>query len=248
MRILISLPIYKRDWILPKWFEFIENQTIPLEDIGFQFELGSDDDETHEILWEWQSQHPQCFLFDAQINVAEKHNQHLEGQRAWKRDEYLRMVVFRNNLLERACTKIDMFDRYFSLDSDVLLEDPKTLEVLSNHDKDVVTPLMYMTPNDTQYPNAMNWYSKPPGRFVAKRTKLVDGLTKIDVPMAAVMMKPEVVQNVRYVWHAQGEDIGFATQLYEAGYESFIDTNIYTPHVMHRVQMPDYLKNGDLRG
>lgn len=252
MRILISLPIYKRDWILPKWLECIENQTIPLTNIGFQFELGPDDDDTHEILWEWQSQHPECFLFDAQINAAEKHSHHLEGQRAWKREEYLKMVTFRNNLLERAAQRLDSFDRYFSLDSDVLLADPQTLEKLSGFDVDVISPLMYMTfknneDYDTRFPNSMNWHSTGT-KFLARRNTVTSGLQKLDVPMAAVMMKPDVVDKIRYRWHPQGEDIGFATELFDNQISSYIDYDVYTPHIMHRAQLADYIKNGDPRG
>lgn len=247
MKILISLPIYKRDWILKEWLKCIEGQTIPLSDIGFQFELGTDDSETHDILWEWQQAHPECFAFDARINAAENHAHHQEGQRSWRRDEYLRMVTFRNNLLERARTKLNQFDRYFSLDSDVLLKEPNTLEVLANHDKDVVSPLMYMTSDSTKFPNSMDWRSLG-SSFVAKRNDLGHGLVKIDVPMAAIMMKPEVVDKTNYIWHAQGEDIGFATQLYENNFESYIDYDLYCPHIMHRSQLQDYLKNGDNRG
>jgi len=251
MRILISLPIYKRDWILPKWLECIENQSIPLSDIGFQFELGPDDDDTHEILWEWQSQHPECWCFDARINAAEKHSHHLEGQRAWKREEYLKMVTFRNNLLERATQKLEQFDRYFSLDSDVLLDDPLTLEKLAACDVDVVSPLMYMTYKnnedyDRRFPNSMNWHSTG-AKFLARRNQVTEGTQRIDVPMAAVMMKPNVVEKVRYIWHPQGEDIGFAVGLYDQGIESYINYNVYTPHIMHRAQLVDYIKNGDPR-
>lgn len=248
MKILISLPIYQREWILPEWLKCIESQTVPLKNIGFQFELGPDDEETHNILWDWHQKNPEVFLFDAQVNSGEKHFHHIEGQRAWKRDEYLRMVSFRNNLLEKACERINKFDRYFSLDSDILLSNPNTLEILANHNKDVVSPLMYMTPTGTDYPNSMDWSHNTSKPFSAKRNKLGKGLTKINVPMAAVMMKPKVVKNTRYIWHPQGEDIGFATQLHINGYSSYIDYDIYTPHIMHRSNLIDYMKNGDSRG
>jgi hypothetical protein len=247
MRILISLPIYKREWILPFWLKAIENQTIPLKDIGFQFELGQQDDATHNILWEWNQKHPECWLFDPQINYRETHFVHLEGQRAWRRDEYLRMVSFRNNLLEKAASRSKKYDYYLSLDSDIILENPKTLETLVSHNKDIVSPFMFMTPFGREYPNAMDWASTKE-RYVGRRKEVGQGLQRADVVMAAVMMSPEVVKNVRYIWHPQGEDLGFASELHKQGYESYIDFDLYVPHIMHQGQLNSYLKNGDDRG
>ena len=248
-RILISLPIYKREWIVKYWLECIENQDIPLANIGFQFLLGEDDSSTHDVLWDWQSAHPECFLFDAQIDISSPHQTHEEGIRAWHKEEYLRMVSFRNDLLERASERIDSFDFYFSLDSDVLLERPDTLSVLSGHKKDVVSPLMFMKPTDELFPNSMDWDILPGtgDQSKARRNNVSTGLVKIDVPMAAVMMSPDVVAKTRYSWHPQGEDIGFAGNLYLNGFDSYIDYDLYTPHIMHRYQLADYLANGDPR-
>jgi len=68
--ILIGLPIYKREWILPYWIEAIERQDFPQENLGFLFNLGPDDEATHEILWEWQSRSPHFKIFDAQIMMT----------------------------------------------------------------------------------------------------------------------------------------------------------------------------------
>ena len=62
--IIIGCPIYKRDWILPAWLYFIENQSVNLSDIGFVFELGTDDDETIGVLSAWKKHHPEVKIFD----------------------------------------------------------------------------------------------------------------------------------------------------------------------------------------
>ena len=231
---------------MPYWLKAIEDQTIPLSDIGFQFELGHPDGATHDILWEWQQSHTECWLFDAQINEAEPHKTHEEGKRSWKVEEFLRMVTFRNNLLERAAVRLDKFDYYFSLDSDVILEDPRTIEKLVSYKKDVVSPYMFMTPHDVDYPNGMNW-AITGSDWVGKRIRLETGLVEVDVPMAAILMSKKVVESVRYEWHPQGEDIGFAKNLYKQGFDSFIDFDTYAPHIMHRAQLKDFLANGDSR-
>lgn len=279
-RILISLPVYKREWLLPYWLKAIEEQTIPLSNIGFQFQLGPDDDATHDMLWEWHEAHPECFCFDGQIDLSNHHATHAEGIRGWAQDEYLRMVSFRNDLLDRAVEKMELFDYYMSLDSDVLLYNPDTLETLASYNTDVVCPLMYMTPpaldellpdemrlfKDEEYPNAMFWLYRPvesnplagAGRRVTRRIdtgqelpqsqrEIKTGLEQIDVPMAAIMMSPDVVSKVRYIWHSQGEDIGFATQLYLNGFKSYLDHDLHAAHIMHKWQLAHYLENGDRR-
>ena len=247
MRILISLPIYQREWILPLWLGALESQTIGLENLGFQFELGPKDDRTHDLLWDWHTKHPELLLFDGQINMLENHRTHEEGKRAWQQDEYLRMVSFRNSLIERAVERMDDFDYYFSLDSDVLLTNPITIERLASHGKDVVSPLMYMTPHDNKYPNAMDWASTG-DRYIGKRIELQKGgLQQVDVPMAAIMMSPDVVKKTRYIWHPQGEDLGFASNLHKNKFKAYLDLDLYVPHVMHRYHMEDYLLRGDHR-
>jgi hypothetical protein len=83
--------------------------------------------------------------------------------------------------------------------------------------------------------------------YVGKRMEVQTGLQKADVVMAAVMMSPEIVRNVRYIWHPQGEDLGFASELHKQGYESYIDFDLYAPHIMNQSQLSCYLEKGDAR-
>lgn len=247
--ILIAAPVYKREWILPKWFEFIENQDYPLSNIGFLFELGPDDDETHDILWNWHLNHPEVICFDAQIDDTRPHNEHKEGTRHWTRARYFNMVQFRNSLLERATAMADKFDYYFSLDTDLFLEDPQTLNTLvddiQKDEVDVVSPLAYMTPKQRSHPSIMYWHNKPGGQ-AARRHDLFqkDSLYKVDIVMAAVFMSKPVFTRARYCWHKFGEDLGFATDLASYGFNSYTDTRIYLPHIMNRKMLEEYLDTG----
>jgi hypothetical protein len=248
-KILIGAPIYDRAWVLPYWFQSIENQNYDLGNVGFIFELGPNDDETHNLLWDWHMKHPEFLVFDGQINETKNHFSHPDGHRNWSTDKYYNMVTFRNNLLEKATALKDQFDYYFSLDSDILLEDPETLNILVDDieqpDVDVVSPLSYMTPRDMAYPSIMYWNGMPGGiakrdlnRFRAKE------LFKVDIVMAAVLMSKKVFTQVRYEWHKQGEDLGFATNLARSGFNSYSDTRVYTPHIMHKTILNEYLVRG----
>ncbi len=250
MKILIGSPVYQRAWILGDWFKCIENQTIPLSEIGFIFELGPNDEETHQVIWEWHLSHPQVAFFDAIVRDDIKHYTHPDGQRTWSKTAYYKMVDLRNSLLERAnCIRPE---KYFSLDSDLLLEDPQTLEklyhMLNRDGVDAVSPLSYMYPKGINFPSVMTWIDG-----VGKRASRSLGDYKIgetfksDVIMAAVMMNPDVCRDIRYVWHPQGEDLGWSGECAKNNYGLYCASDIYVPHIMHRWMLDEYKTIGDPR-
>lgn len=248
-KVLIALPVYKREWILPTFLKCIENQNYPLDHLGFMFELGPDDPETHNILLEWGDKHPEFFMFEGQIEITKRHFQHAEGERAWNLSRYENMAIFRNSLLTRATEKQDQFDIYFSLDSDLLLEDPNTIlrlvETLVQNDLDTLSPLCFMTPTSRSFPNCMYWESAPGGMAKRDLSKFKeDSLQECDIIMAAVMMSKRVFTKAKYYVHPLGEDIGFATDLARHGFKSYLDSRIYVPHMLHRYMLDNYLKTG----
>jgi len=246
-KILIGAPIYDRAWIIPHWFKAIEEQSgFNLSDIGFVFEAAPNDEETHELLFDWHSKHPEVACFDVEINTTQKHTKHQNDKRGWTKDRYYHMVAFRNNLLDKAIGYD--FDRYFSLDTDVLLEDKSTLEKLYSFTSDPVaaSPLMFMSQATRQHPSTMSWAHRPGA--VARRTDYPLGTTfKTDVIMAAKMMSKPVFQNVRYEWHRQGEDLGWSANCAKAGYDLYCLSDIYAPHIMSRNMLKRYLATGDNR-
>jgi hypothetical protein len=244
MKILIGCPVYKRAWLLTDWFNYIEQQTMPLSDLGFIFELGPNDDETHDLLWQWHMDHPQVGFFDGVIREDEVHRSQAEGVRQWVPDDFLKMATLRNHLLNRV-TCIGP-ERYFSLDSDILLTNPNTLEVLYNETKTkhAASPLTYMWPQDKNFPSVMTWVDSPGGRARRSRESYPLGTTfRADIIMAAKMMTPPVYENVRYSWHKQGEDLGWCTDAARQGYELWCVSSLYAEHIMHR-WMLDKFKSG----
>lgn len=243
--ILISMPVYKRDWILPKWIECIENQNYPKHKLGFLFELGPDDDATHDILWDWQTR-SSYKIFDAQVQMTITHHVHEERERTWCAEKYINMVELRNSLLERATVFADQFDYYFSLDSDLLLTNPESLNLLveaAESGKEVLSPLSYMTPHDTDFPSVMTWnddYKQHCSRHLLDYK--IGEVFPADVVMAAVFMSKPVFTTARYRWHRQGEDIGFAKDLFEHGFQSYAAWNIYCPHIMHKYMLDDFMQ------
>ena len=248
MRIIIGGPTYQRDWILTDWFAAIEKQTFPLSDIGFVFELGPNDDKTHEALFSWHANHPEVFCFDVEIERNQSHITHKENERVWTHNRYKMMAQLRNSVLERV-TCINP-DRFFSLDSDILLEDPNTISRLVEltETRDAVSTLAYMKPTDTCYPNLMSWVSSPGGN--ARRIYSNYSLGEVfqsDIIMASKMMTRQVFQNVRYRFHRKGEDLGWSYECHKQGYKLYCASDLYTPHIMHKWMLPWYYMFGDIR-
>ena len=250
MKILIGSPVYQRAWVLKDWFKFIENQTMPLSDIGFIFELGPNDDDTHEIIWQWHRDHPEVAFFDATIREDINHTTHPDGHRTWTKDAYHKMVELRNSLLERVnCVKPE---KYLSLDSDLFLEDPQTLEklyhMLDRDGIDAISPLSYMYQKDIKFPSVMTWMDGPGNRATRMLADYKIGETfRADIIMAAVMMNPVVYENSRYAWHPQGEDLGWSAECAKQNFNLYCASDIYVPHIMHKWMLDQYYAIGDPR-
>jgi len=228
--------------------EAIEKQNFPMENLGFVFELGPEDEATHEMLWNWNLAHPEFLMFDGQVRLDVRHMSHNEGQRQWTAEKYFTMVDLRNSLLNRATEASDTFDFYFSLDSDLLIEDPNTLSKLveyASQGRDVISPLSYMTPYGNNYPSVMSWVDYPGGRATRKiDTYPIGEIFKADIVMAAVFMAKPVYTTVRYRHHKQGEDLGFAAELTRHNFSSYCASDIYCNHVMHKRNLAEYIKDG----
>jgi hypothetical protein len=246
MFVLIGLPIYCREWILPAWFAALEAQDVPLADMGFVFELGPDDTATSDILFGWHASHPEVRCFEVAVDNAVEHEAHAEGHRTWNPPRYAVMAHLRNRLLDRAICLAP--DRYLSLDSDILLRDPGTVSELVRltGSLDAVSPLTYMTVNGTEFPNAMTWNGTV-GYHAIRSNYPIGTLFEADVIMAAVMMSRPVYEQSRYRAHRQGEDLGWSLHMHELGFKMWNASYLGADHVMHRSMLETYHDLGDPR-
>jgi hypothetical protein len=248
MKLLIGCPIYKRDWILNHWIRCIITQSTPITDIGFIFECSSNDEKTTGILEAWKKYDKNIPFFHIDYRDDIPHFEHRENGRQWTISRYENMVNLRNSLLQKA--RQIQPDYYFSLDSDILLENPNTIELLIAHVKDgahAVSPLMFMTPNNTMYPSVMTWREEMPDKARRLEKYPIGTYFQADVIMAAKMMSKEVYNNVDYSIHSQGEDVGWSLNCREKKYKLFSASYIYAPHIMNEMMYNDYTANGDLR-
>jgi hypothetical protein len=248
MKLIIGCPIYKRDWILPEWIKCLINQSIDMNDVGLIFETSPDDFETVNSLITWKKIDKRFPLFEINERQDISHFEHQNNGRQWTMSKYHNMVSLRNSLLD-AVRKYQP-DFYFSLDSDILLQNPNTIELLMAHLKDgadAVSPLMYMTPTDNKYPSVMSW-KDPEYDLAYRKSKYPLGTYfQSDIIMAAKMMSKDVYNNVNYEFHKQGEDLGWCRDAAKKGFKLFSASYIYAPHIMSPLMHQHYLTNGDIR-
>jgi hypothetical protein len=248
MKLIIGCPIYKRDWIFPLWASAIERQSIPLNKIGFVFEVSADDEKMHDMLVLWRKYHREIPHFEINKREDIPHFEHAPNSRQWTISKYENMVNLRNSLLTRVRQLSP--DYYFSLDSDVIIKNDSTLELLIGHIKDgtdAVNPLMYMTPFGTDFPSVMSWIDKDQFKATRNKDYPIGTFFESDVIMAAKMMSKKVYENVDYEIHSQGEDLGWSANASKKGYSLACASYIYAPHIMHQQMLEVFKKEGDSR-
>lgn len=248
MKLIIGCPIYKRDWILPSWINCIINQSINMSDVGLIFETSPNDFATVNSLITWKKLDKRFQIFEINERNDIPHFEHENNGRQWTMSKYHNMVSLRNSLLS-SVRKYNP-DFYLSLDSDVLLSNPNTIELLIAHIKDgadAVSPLMFMTPNDSRFPSVMSWTNHDQNLGYRKEQYPLGEYFESDIIMAAKMMSKDVYSNVDYEFHKQGEDLGWCKNARDKGYKLYSASYIYAPHIMSKDIYYNYLTNGDNR-
>ncbi len=200
------------------------------------------------MLWAFHERHPEVFHFDGIINETVPHGEHTENCRIWSEIKYLSMSKMRNNILDLATAMQDKFDYLFSLDSDILLKDPETINKLLAYSElypdTVISPLSYMSPYNKEHPSIMSWLVQPGMRAGRPLDNYPIGEPFIaDIVMAAVLMPKSVFTKVRYRGHRQGEDLGFAYDLWRNGFRSLAASDIECPHVMYPSMLDSHAKS-----
>lgn len=248
MKLLIGCPIYKRSWILPTWIKCIISQSVDMSNIGLVFEAAPDDESTIASLEAWKKYDKRIPYFNINIREDIPHFEHSENGRQWTVSRYENMTSLRNSLLSKV-REVEP-DYYFSLDSDILIENTSTLELLIAHivdGADAVSPLMFMTPHNILYPSVMSWRSQQDTMAYREERYPLGTYFQSDVIMAAKMMSKKTYTEVDYSIHNQGEDVGWSLNCREKNLKLFSASYIYAPHIMNKIMYNMFMQNGDER-
>ncbi len=139
VKVLIHTPVSNRAWILPTFLEALAAQILP-DGIAreYFFDVNDTQDSSLSILenFEHASQHP--------VRISSWKWAPLNMQdHEWSEERYRRMIVLRNAALVEA--KKHGADFLFSIDSDVILEDPNTLVHFIESDVPVIAGVFMAT-------------------------------------------------------------------------------------------------------
>jgi hypothetical protein len=233
MKVVVGAPVAARDWALKRWFECLYSQTRVPDEFVFVVK-DVDGDRSRQLLHELGPKPPALsYAIDTTRYVPRMERnsvgaEYVYADFAWRRNRLLQMVRKREP------------DVFLSLDTDIMLEDPTTIERLLEllERAPVAAPLTYLHPAAaaSECFNAGWWAGGEPGSPTrAWRRATVDeahGTIPVDIPMAAVAMHRRVVDTCKYAYHECGEDMGFAQDLDRLGYTCLWDTDLGVRHVM----------------
>ena len=130
--ILVVAPIRNRAWCVQEFLAGIMKQDYPKKKLSFFFLVNDSTDATLAILNVWAEEHKKEYrnILISQVNFGDTS----KDEHTWEAQKLYRMGLMRNKCL----SEIGNNDYVFSIDSDVVLKDERTLRHLSCLDKEVV--------------------------------------------------------------------------------------------------------------
>jgi hypothetical protein len=234
MRLVVGCPVYERAWILRDWFSAVADAVAYTKQVRdditleFAFAYTPSEDDTLDVI------HEQAELLGAPVSVVTVTEGTHSKERNWGDHRRLwTLTDLRNVLLNRVAELAP--DLYFSLDSDLLIASNVILGLVEDMygRYDAVAPLTFLARSQS-ITNAFYY-----DRHVRRRVKVLNALQPADIICAAKMLPEHMVQDeqMRYVFHTAGEDIGFGDRGRELGYTFGIDTALKVKHIMEPEDM-----------
>lgn len=236
----MGAPIHNRDYIVAHYLESLNKLDYPREKLLFMFLANNCDDPTMGLLSSFKNRRNTTIATFDDVKSSPKR----DGAR------YNNLVVLRNKLLEAVLsTPADLF---LSVDSDLIIP-PDSINRMVAHSKHVVSGLVY---NDLHIGGKRNVPQKHICNILAwagRKDRLgypaaghirnypENELIKVDITGAFVMMSRKVVEQVRYSYHTQGEDLGWAANLQSNGFQAWCDTGLRAIHLMTRAELEAYI-------
>lgn len=228
--LVVGCPLMKRGWVLPTWFHHVmrscDNALLSPE---FVFVVPRDDDDSLDALE--RAKHTYGRPIDTILTdePVVDHNHH------WMSERYHQMVILRNLLLQRVRQMAPIY--FWSLDSDLLPAEEAlsdTLGVLEKDHFDAVGMLAYMTPLGTDIASKG---SLQKNRLTnRKHLETAPPSYPVDVIMASKVMTSPAYR-VDYIYHSDGEDVGWSLTCKEAGLKLGWNSRAACKHVMKKQEL-----------
>lgn len=231
-QIMIALAIRDRAWILQEFLKCLSNLEYPHELISLYFLINNSKDNTDEILDIFDENYGNQYK-KVILNIVNNASVPQDDRTAFTRTKYIyhHLVKLKNKIREESLK--EKVDYLLLLESDVLFP-PNLLTSLLSHQKDVISPLIPVTIKEDRY-NIMTKYTdnkKKLLHFYHTPYPPFGGVFKVDMSGGIMLIKKEVLEEVSWWFHRQGEDCGFAISCEEKGFKIYCDANIHCEHRM----------------
>jgi hypothetical protein len=219
MRIMVGCPVFKREWVLPHWFDAVETA---FREVGvdpeYAFVTTAGDEPTID-----------CVYSHARKLITTMVPQDREQDcRDWGTARYHEMVGLRNALL--AMVRDENPDLFLSLDSDILIQRNLMVNLLESVQQfDAVGGLAHMV--EEEYATCPSWGTSGTSGELIRRDS--NGVHRVDIIMAIKLMQPQAYR-VDYQYNEYGEDIGWSKHCAEQGLILGFDGRLTNKHVMSR--------------
>lgn len=222
MQLLVGCPVYKRDWVLPWWFQYLEGAARRSSlDYEYVFVVDPTDTETILAIERGRGCRTAHLVYVPQ--------QPREDKRDWTTSRYVQMVELRNELL--AEVRRQEPDVFLSLDSDILIA-PQALDggLESLGRFDACGTKTYMAHGTM----ASNYAFHRPGGGLHRPDQ--EATFPCDVIMAIKLMTKKAY-DIDYENDHRGEDIGWSLSARRQGVVLGWDGRFPSKHVMKREQL-----------
>ncbi len=224
MKILVGCPVSHRNWILPTWFEYVE-EAFKLNGLQteYVFALDAGDEETLACI----DAHVELHNSSYSVSFLANNTNPNPGFRNWHQPARLKQMTRLRNQLLSSVRKVSP-DYFLSLDSDILINPLSLrgcLDELESERFDAISSKVFLSKGGGIV-NAAN-YTRMKGIMRVD----VPYVTKVDVIMAYKLMNKRAY-SIDYTFNTLGEDIGWSMECKKEGVSLGYSGEIASKHVM----------------
>lgn len=242
--ICIATPCRNRSWVISRYLDGIYAINYPKDKIILYWLVNDSTDNTFEILKSFQTnyQHEYKNIIIDRIRMkAPEYKRTIAKQpqfaESYWQQIYTNISRLRNIVIDKVLEL--QVDYWFSIDSDIVLNNSESLNILLSEKKDIISAII----NNDQIKNphlpiqeaACNILNFDKYETVSHiKGWEMNNTFKVQITGAICLYKSEIFQNpnVRFGYSRFGEDIFMAQRLLEAGIETWTTSKVLPEHCM----------------
>ena len=246
--VLIGCPIRNRNWIAERYLRGIYDLNYEKSKIILYFLVNDSTDSTEKILKSFQAKYKSEYkdIIIEKIRTKAPEYRRLitklptHASKYWE-SVYTNIANLRNKIIDKVLEL--KCDYWFSVDSDIVLNDPDTLNILLQEQKLIISAII----NNDQIRNSHLPIQEAACNILNfdeyGKVKHITGWEmnstfQVQITGAVCLYKAEIFKdpNIRFGYSKMGEDIFMAQRILEAGIETWTTSKVLPEHHMGIMQ------------